>query len=90
MKPNKTETHQTQLTAGGDRIKYPEDVGTSTADMTIVKILLNSVISPKGAKCIMLDVKDFHLNTPMKQYEYKHINITDIPEEIINEYKKVR
>jgi hypothetical protein len=45
--PNKEEKHCTQLTAGGDRINYPEDMGTPTADMTLVKILLNSVISTK-------------------------------------------
>jgi hypothetical protein len=55
--------------------------------MTLVKTLLNSVISTKGAKCVMLDVKDFYLNTPMKQYEYMHIKITDIPKKVINEYK---
>ncbi len=87
MKPNKTETHQTCLTAGGDRIKYPEDVGSPTADMTLVKTLLNSLISTKGPKCVMLDIEDFYLNTPMKRYEYMHIKITDIPEEIINEHK---
>ncbi len=87
MKPNKTETHRTRLTAEGDRINYPEDVGTPTADMSLVKIMLNSVISTKGAKFVMLDVKDFYLNIPMKRYKYMHIKITDIPEEIINEYK---
>jgi hypothetical protein len=86
MKPNKEEKECTQLTAGGDRIHYPEDVGTTTADMTLVKILLNSIISTKGAKCIMLDLKDFYLNTPMKRYEYKHLKLSDIPEEIIQEY----
>jgi hypothetical protein len=50
IKQNKTETHQTRLTAGGDRINYPEDVGTPTADMTLVKMMLNSVISMRGAK----------------------------------------
>jgi hypothetical protein len=55
--------------------------------MTLVKTLLNCAISTKGAKCVMLDVKDFYLNTPMKRYEYMCINITDIPEEIIEEYK---
>ena len=35
----------------------------------------------------MLDVKDFYLDTPMKRYEYMQIKITDIPKEIINEYK---
>ncbi len=59
LKPNKAETHQMRLTTRGDRINYPKDVGTPTADMTLVKTLLNSIISTKGAKCVMLDVKDF-------------------------------
>ena len=87
MKPNKKETHCTRITAGRDRINYPEDIGTPTADMTLVKTFFNSVILTKGAKCVMLDVKDFYLNTPMKQYEYMQIKITDIPEEIIEHYK---
>ncbi len=86
-KPNKEEKERTQLTAGGDRINYPEDVGTPTADMTLVQILLNSVISTKGAKCVMLDLKDFYLNTPMKRYKYMRLKISDISKEIIQEYK---
>ncbi len=87
MKPNKEEKERTQLTAGCNRINYPEDVGTPNADMTLVKILLNSVISTKEAKCVMLDLKDFYLNTPMKRYEYMCLKISDIPKEIIQEYK---
>ncbi len=64
IKQNKTETHRTRLTAGGNRINYPEDVGTPTADMTLIKTMLNSVISIRGAKCVMVDMKDFYLNTP--------------------------
>jgi hypothetical protein len=86
MKPNKKEKERTQLTAGGDRINYPEDVGTPTTDMTLVKILLNSVTSTTGAKCILLDLKDFYLNTPMKRYEYICLKISGIPKEIIQEY----
>jgi TfoX/Sxy family transcriptional regulator of competence genes len=86
MKPNKKESHRTRLTAGGDRINYPEDVGTPTADMTLVKTFFNSVISTKNAKCVMADIKDFYLNTPMKRYEYMRLKITDIPEEVIEYY----
>ncbi len=86
LKPNKKETHRTRLTAGRDRINYPDNVGTPTADMTLVKTFLNSVISTKGAKCVMLDVKNFYLNTPMARYEYMRLKLTDIPEEIIIEY----
>ncbi len=87
MKPNKAETHQARLTAGGDRIKYLEDVGTPTADMTLVKTMLNSIISTKGAKCVVLDIKDFYLITLMKRYEYMCTKITNIPKEIIKDYK---
>jgi hypothetical protein len=87
LKPNKEEKHRTRLTAGGDRINYPEDVGTPTADMTLVKILLNSTISTKNAQCVTLDIKDFYLNTPMKRYKYMRLKLADIPEEIIEEYK---
>jgi hypothetical protein len=59
LKLNKAETDQMRLTTGGDKISYPQDVGTPTADMTLVKMLLNSVISTKGEKCVMLDVKTF-------------------------------
>ena len=54
--------------------------------MTLVKILFNSVILTKGAKCVMLDVKDFYLNTPMARYEYMQLKLTDIPEEIVIEF----
>jgi hypothetical protein len=47
MKPNTEEMECTRLTAGGNRINYPKDVGTPTANMTSVKMLLNSVISTK-------------------------------------------
>ena len=90
MKPNKTEIHRTRLTAGGDRINYPEDVGTPTADMTLFKIHANSIISTPGARCIMVDIKDFYLNTPMKRPKFMRLKITDIPDEVIDEYTYVR
>jgi len=65
FKPNKEEKERTRLTAGGDRINYPGDNGTPTTDMTLVKIIMNSVISTKGARCMMVDLKDFYLNMPV-------------------------
>ena len=40
--------NRTQLTVGGDRINYPGDVGTLTACLIKVKLLVNSVISTEG------------------------------------------
>ncbi len=87
LKPNKAEVHRTRLTVGGDKVHYPGDVGTPTADLTLVKMHVNSVISTRGAKYMTLDVKNFYLNTPMARYEYVKINLKDILEEIILEYQ---
>jgi hypothetical protein len=61
FKPNKDEKECTRLTVGGDRINYPDDCGTPTADMILFKILVNSILSTPNAKCIMIDIKDFYL-----------------------------
>ena len=33
------------------------------------------------------DTKNFYLNMPLKSYEYVRLKLTDIPDEIIEEYK---
>ena len=86
LKPNKAEVHRTRLTVGGDKIHYPGDVGTPTADLTLVKTHVNSVISTPGARYLTVDVKNFYLNTPLERYEYVRIKLDDIPEEIIIAY----
>ena len=86
LKPNKEEVHRTRLTMGGDRINYPDDCGTPTADMTLFKILVNSIISTPKAKCLTADIKDFYLRTPMKRPEYMRLKLTDIPNEVIDHY----
>jgi hypothetical protein len=73
LKPNKTETHCTSLTAGRDRVNYPGNAGTPTADMTLFKILMNSIISTEGARWVMVDIKDFYLCMPMKRFKYMRL-----------------
>ena len=88
VRPEKIdEPNRTRLTMGGDRINYPDDVGTPTADLLTVKMLLNSVISTEGAKFMTLDIKKFYLNTPMARFEYLRLKLTDLPQDIIDEYK---
>ena len=86
-RPQKKEVNRTRMVAGGNRIQYPGEVGTPTAEMMLVKILWNSVISTKGAKYMTMDLKDFYLNTPLKRYEYIKMKLGDIPPEIIDEYQ---
>jgi hypothetical protein len=66
---------------------YPEDVGTPTANLLLIKILLNSVILTDGAKFAMADLSNFYLMTPLKRPEYGRVKQMDIPDKIIDEYK---
>ena len=85
-RPEKTEPNRTRLTIGGDKINYPDDVGTPTADLLTVKHLLNSTISTPGAKFMTLDIKDFYLNTPLNRYEYLRLKLDDIPADVQAHY----
>ena len=86
IRPEKEETHRTRFTVGGDRVNYPGEVATPTADMLVAKLLFNSVISTKGGRFMTLDISNFYLNTPLKRPEYVRIKLADIPQEIIDEY----
>eukprot|EP00804_Cyclotella_cryptica_P000163 CCRYP_017463-RA/>CCRYP_017463-RA protein AED:0.42 eAED:0.49 QI:0/-1/0/1/-1/0/1/0/288 len=81
--PEKEDPYLIRLTVGGNKITYPGDCGTPTADMLTTKILLNSVISTKGARFMTIDIKDFYLNTPMVRPEYMRLKLSDIPDHII-------
>eukprot|EP00804_Cyclotella_cryptica_P012280 CCRYP_013858-RA/>CCRYP_013858-RA protein AED:0.31 eAED:0.31 QI:0/0/0/1/0/0.5/2/0/562 len=81
----KKEPNRTRLVVGGDRINYPGEVATPTAEMLAAKILFNSVIST--ARFMTMGISNFYLNTPLQRPEYIRMKITDIPEEIINKYK---
>jgi len=77
-RPNKERTKRIHFTVGGDRIDYPGDVSTKTAQLTTAKLLLNSIISTNGAHLLVVDRKDFYLNTPMECYKYMAIHMADI------------
>jgi hypothetical protein len=60
---------------GGNLINYSDDV------------LLNSVISMPGAQFANADISNFYLMTPLKCPKYAKVKLSDIPEEVIEEYK---
>jgi hypothetical protein len=64
IKDHKEDKERTRLTVGGDQIEYPGDKSTRTSGLTTAKILINSVISTLGAKFLVIDIKNFYLNTP--------------------------
>ena len=85
-RPEKEEKEQTRMCVGGNCINFPGYAGTPTADLLTIKLLANSVVSTKNAKMRTMDLKDFYLNTPMELPEYIRIKMSDIPEDIIQQY----
>jgi hypothetical protein len=77
-KPNRT-----RLVAGGDRVHYPGNASTPTANLLTLKILINSIIPTAGTKFMTMDIKDFYLNTPMARYKYMRHRIADMPDNVI-------
>jgi hypothetical protein len=86
-RPKKTKTNCTQFTVGGNPINYPGAVATPTAKMLVAKLLFNSTISTRGARFMTMDISNFYLNSPLPCPEFIRIKLSNIPEEIIEEYK---
>ena len=86
VQPHKEDPDRTRIPIGGNHIIYPGDVGTPTASLELIKLILNSVLSRPVAKFACFDVKYFYLATPMDRSEYARIKIEYIPEEFIKEY----
>jgi hypothetical protein len=74
------------LVAGGDRVHYPFNAGTPTANLLTLKLLINSVISTPGARFFMIDIKNFFLCTPMKRYKYMQFKLSDMLDDIFAYY----
>jgi hypothetical protein len=86
VRPEKDDPNRTRITIGGIRICYPGNVGTNTASLELIKLLLNSVLSRNGAHFSSINLKNFYLDTPMPDPENVQVKLTDIPAEFIDEY----
>eukprot|EP00804_Cyclotella_cryptica_P017822 CCRYP_001229-RA/>CCRYP_001229-RA protein AED:0.18 eAED:0.18 QI:0/0/0/0.66/1/1/3/0/737 len=86
VRPEKSDPDRTRITIGGNRICYQGDVGTRTAPLELVKLMINSVLSRHNAKFCTFDISNFYLGTPLDRPEYVRIRIDDIPQEFIAEY----
>ncbi len=65
IRPEKIEErNQKRLVVGGDRVHFPGNAGTPSANLLTVKLLINSTISTPNAKYMTMDIKDFYLKTP--------------------------
>ncbi|KAL7475485.1 hypothetical protein ACHAW6_001397 [Cyclotella cf. meneghiniana] len=86
-RPEKANPNHTRFVAGGDQGNGPYKVATPTAKMLVAKILFNSVISMPGACFMTMDISNFYLMTPLLHPKYIRIKFSNLPQEIIHQYK---
>ncbi|MBV5280410.1 MAG: hypothetical protein J0651_03970, partial [Actinobacteria bacterium] len=79
-RPEKENPFRLRWTVGGNLIEYEFDASTKTADLQTAKCLFNSVLSTKDGRFMGMDVKDFFLGTPLKDYEYMRVARHTIPD----------
>ncbi len=68
--PEKDDPDCTRITIGDNRNCYQGNVGTNTALLELIKLILNSVLSRKGACFSTINLKNFYLDTLMPDPEY--------------------
>lgn len=85
-RPQKAAVNRTRLTCQGSNLKLDMDLGTPTASLLTVKILVNSVISTPGARFMAIYITDFYLNTPLERQEFARLKLSNFPEEVVQQY----
>lgn len=48
--------------------------------------MLNSVLSMPNARWMMVDIRNFYVNMPLKKYEYLKLRLSDLPDDVIEQY----
>jgi hypothetical protein len=86
FRPQKDDPHRIRLTAGCNLITYPGKFSTWTADLTISKLMWNSVLSMDDAKYMCLDIKIFYLSTPLDRFKYIKMPLALLPQWTIHQY----
>ncbi len=84
--PQKDDPYRIRITAGGNKIYYPGELTTRTADMTTAKLHWNSVLSTLNAKYMCLDIGNFYLSATLDRNEYMKMPLKLFPPWIIEQY----
>ena len=61
-------------------------MGTKTASLDLVRLVINIVLYSKDAKYVTFNIYSFYLQNPLDRPEYVLINLSDIPQDFIDEY----
>ena len=79
LRPGKKELDRTRITICGTNVYYPGDVGTNTASLELFKLMINSILSRKGEKCVCFDIENFYLSTPLGRPDHAKLNFPRPP-----------
>ena len=87
IRPLKEEKYCVRITVGGDKLDFCGDASSVAASLATLKLLLNSVVSTKGAKFTTADIKGFFYASFLPDPEYMKMKLKIIPQEIIDQYQ---
>jgi hypothetical protein len=81
------EPNRTRFTIRGDRINSLGEVITPKVETLVAKMLFIIVISTKSARFMTMYISIFYLMTPLHRPNFIRMKLSDIPDEVIKEYK---
>ena len=85
--PLKSEPNRTRLTVGGDTLTCDHETSTDTADLILIKLFFNSILSNKHVQFLFAGIKDFFLaNNIHLSPKFMRIHVSFVPQEIIDQY----
>jgi hypothetical protein len=70
---------RTRLTWSKNIVVTDGPTSSSTVDLTAVKLLLNSIVSDPHAKCSVIDISDFYLNSKLPTPAYLWVPMRFLP-----------
>jgi hypothetical protein len=85
-RPQKANPNWICIAVGGNLITFRCDTYTRTADLTMSKLLWNSIFSTNRARYMCIDVKNFYLMAALDYYNYMKIPVALFPEWIELQY----
>ena len=76
VRPGKQDPSRTCIPFFGTNVCYMGDMETNTASLKLFKLMLNIVLSRKGAKFSCFYIDFFYLSTPLERPEYVKIQMS--------------
>jgi hypothetical protein len=85
IRSDKTDPNRVRTAIDRHRIKYPGDIITTTAAL-LVKFMINSTLSIKGAKCFTMYISHFYLSTHLERKEHIRMKLANLYQSVVDRY----